>query len=57
MVARRSPRGERGLKYHATFAPVVVRCRSPRGERGLKSHEVQSSISREEVAPLAGSVD
>ena len=35
-AARRSPYGERGLKYRVKQVPHGVRHRSPYGERGLK---------------------
>ena len=33
---RRSPCGERGLKYFESFSRISRSCRSPCGERGLK---------------------
>ena len=35
-LARRSPYGERGLKYHLTTIAQSANRRSPYGERGLK---------------------
>ena len=38
---RRSPRGERGLKFSVVLVlPKLLPCRSPRGERGLKCDEI-----------------
>ena len=34
---RRSPHGERGLKFRHTLKYIRTPCRSPHGERGLKS--------------------
>ena len=36
-LPRRSPHGERGLKYSGGTRSSPSRCRSPHGERGLKS--------------------
>ena len=36
-LLRRSPHGERGLKYYYAQETASSKCRSPHGERGLKS--------------------
>ena len=54
---RRSPRGERGLKYLAARRHADESRRSPRGERGLKSSSHSRARSNSHVAPHAGSVD
>ena len=54
---RRSPRGERGLKYEAIAEYKAQGGRSPRGERGLKFTASFDCIISYYVAPPAGSVD
>ena len=55
-AARRSPCGERGLKYTRKRALPHQQGRSPCGERGLKSNCPAAFGQRIEVAPRAGSV-
>ena len=55
---RRSPRGERGLKYSLMPPRIILGVsRSPRGERGLKYNRRAFSAVLRFVAPPAGSVD
>ena len=54
--ARRSPCGERGLKYGVSEKQVEYASRSPCGERGLKCAERSPLIFSSSVAPRAGSV-
>ena len=54
---RRSPCGERGLKFSVAEAEVGYLGRSPCGERGLKCDGIGSQVFAQTVAPRAGSVD
>ena len=54
---RRSPHGERGLKYLQLEFLWLVKSRSPHGERGLKCIGVTPQSNVMSVAPLTGSVD
>ena len=54
---RRSPRGERGLKFCPDCHNLKHHSRSPRGERGLKSLARSRRNNGNSVAPHAGSVD
>ena len=55
---RRSPHGERGLKFgDADKAKEVLKRRSPHGERGLKLHDKRAYTQIVRVAPPTGSVD
>ena len=53
---RRSPYGERGLKYELYDGKIRTAGRSPYGERGLKSLMVAGVVVPEAVALLTGSV-
>ena len=55
--ARRSPHGERGLKFREEADVNRFRGRSPHGERGLKSLKHLRAASCSPVAPHTGSVD
>ena len=59
IAVRRSPHGERGLKFFLrSWANPDRPRRSPHGERGLKSALALShAFERGRVAPLTGSVD
>ena len=39
---RRSPHGERGLKFSMLCVQRLPKCRSPHGERGLKSEQARA---------------
>ena len=55
---RRSPYGERGLKYDpADHVVMDAGGRSPYGERGLKSKPTEIRQNRRQVALLTESVD
>ena len=54
---RRSPCGERGLKYKPRFRLRFATGRSPCGERGLKWYSRVRNSDKVAVAPRAGSVD
>jgi len=54
---RRSPHGERGLKFDVIKQVFVHLRRSPHGERGLKFLVSINQINSCYVAPLTGSVD
>ena len=48
LITRRSPHGERGLKFSSNNNTLMILCRSPHGERGLKLYLLgltSSSIS------------
>ena len=55
--ARRSPQGERGLKYKSDVEEMVAARRSPQGERGLKYRCSRGGSDFRRVAPRKGSVD
>ena len=44
MLIRRSPHGERGLKFLRPPQMVNLLCRSPHGERGLKSKPLATGL-------------
>ena len=48
---RRSPCGERGLKFRLSPSAAVRACRSPCGERGLKSYIDKLVNSKESRSP------
>ena len=54
---RRSPCGERGLKYKVKCSMIITLGRSPCGERGLKLQDIVDISQEGTVAPRAGSVD
>ena len=55
---RRSPHGERGLKFFYSLAIMGARnSRSPHGERGLKFWLLTAGCFGVGVAPRTGSVD
>ena len=56
-TSRRSPSGERGLKYEKEQQGVATSRRSPSGERGLKSVINEMTQQTNPVAPHPGSVD
>ena len=51
MFRRRSPYGERGLKYRTPDRGMAVMSRSPYGERGLKYRHGQVQRRRECRSP------
>ena len=58
MPDRRSPHGERGLKFFVFEGAHLLRpSRSPHGERGLKCYAVHDNKDVLIVAPHTGSVD
>ena len=54
MLGRRSPCGERGLKYLPSSSHGVFSCRSPCGERGLKFTPSGESGTLTESLPVRG---
>ena len=51
---RRSPCGERGLKYDVSVDNVGIKCRSPCGERGLKSYAYGDANWKDKSLPVRG---
>ena len=57
-LLRRSPQGERGLKFRVDAAGLVADGgRSPQGERGLKLRYLVNGQGVIDVAPRKGSAD
>ena len=56
-MARRSPHGERGLKFDKETMRLSEYRRSPHGERGLKYHNGGNLTGKGCVALLMESVD
>ena len=56
-VARRTPRGVRGLKPEMGLSMAALYRRTPRGVRGLKLSQGQVLRNCEAVAPREGCVD
>ena len=54
---RRSPHGERGLKFVMLWMIDVIHSRSPHGERGLKLVKLVDRLVCSQVALLTESVD
>ena len=52
MFRRRSPYGERGLKYRTPDRGMAVMSRSPYGERGLKFRQAAGEGSHRESLSL-----
>ena len=52
--ARRSPQGERGLKYKSDVEEMVAARRSPQGERGLKYRCSVVEVISAESLPARG---
>ena len=53
-MQRRSPHGERGLKWHEKIIGIQIDSRSPCGERGLKSVTQQHDYQLQESLPTRG---
>ena len=53
-VVRRSPQGERGLKFHVADTAGQFVGRSPQGERGLKYSVVIAAAEEKKSLPARG---